>query len=74
MLAKTDPDAPPGKACTAFVVDRDTPGITPGRKVCWGESGGGGGGGVVQWSGFYIVCIIGVEHGTESIQHKWSHL
>eukprot|EP00731_Ephydatia_muelleri_P024021 Em0016g292a len=32
LLAKTDPDAPPGKACTAFIVDRDTPGITPGRK------------------------------------------
>ena len=43
MLAKTDPDAPAGKACTAFIVDRDTPGVTPGRKVCvyvyaWGQN------------------------------------
>ena len=33
VLAKTDPEAPAGKAFTGFVVDRDTPGITPGRKV-----------------------------------------
>eukprot|EP00753_Platysulcus_tardus_P002706 PLAT11823.1.p2 GENE.PLAT11823.1~~PLAT11823.1.p2 ORF type:complete len:406 (+),score=211.33 PLAT11823.1:36-1253(+) len=32
VLAKTDPDAPPGKAMTAFVMDADTPGITLGKK------------------------------------------
>ncbi|XP_065200895.1 medium-chain specific acyl-CoA dehydrogenase, mitochondrial-like [Planococcus citri] len=34
VLARTDPDpkCPPGKAFTGFIVDRDTPGVTPGRK------------------------------------------
>jgi len=32
-LARTDPDAPPGKGFTGFIVDRDSPGITVGRKV-----------------------------------------
>lgn len=32
VLARTDPDAPAGKAFTGFVVDADTPGITLGRK------------------------------------------
>ena len=33
MLARSDPKADAGKAFTAFVVDRDTPGVIPGRKV-----------------------------------------
>ena len=35
VLARTstDPKSPPGKAFTGFIVDRDTPGITVGRKV-----------------------------------------
>ena len=33
VLARSDPNARTGNAFTAFVVDRDTPGITPGRKV-----------------------------------------
>lgn len=35
VLARTNPDpkAPAGKAFTGFIVDRDTPGVTPGRKV-----------------------------------------
>ncbi|XP_055389295.1 medium-chain specific acyl-CoA dehydrogenase, mitochondrial-like [Condylostylus longicornis] len=34
VLARTNPDpkSPASKAFTAFIVDRDTPGITPGRK------------------------------------------
>lgn len=34
VLARTHPDpkAPSSKAFTAFIVDRDTPGLTPGRK------------------------------------------
>lgn len=34
VLARTNPDpkAPAGKAFTGFIVDRDTPGVTPGRK------------------------------------------
>ncbi|XP_049846385.1 probable medium-chain specific acyl-CoA dehydrogenase, mitochondrial isoform X4 [Schistocerca gregaria] len=34
VLARTDPDpkAPASKAFTGFIVDRDTPGVTPGRK------------------------------------------
>lgn len=34
VLARTDPDpkAPAGKAFTGFIVDRDTPGVIPGRK------------------------------------------
>lgn len=34
VLARTNPDpkAPAGKAFTAFIVDRDTPGLNPGRK------------------------------------------
>ncbi|XP_074032960.1 medium-chain specific acyl-CoA dehydrogenase, mitochondrial [Leptinotarsa decemlineata] len=34
VLARTDPDpkAPASKAFTGFIVDRDTPGLTPGRK------------------------------------------
>ncbi|KAJ0404376.1 hypothetical protein ATCC90586_003119 [Pythium insidiosum] len=32
VLAKTDPNAPAGKAFTGFIVDADTPGITVGRK------------------------------------------
>ncbi|XP_067662803.1 medium-chain specific acyl-CoA dehydrogenase, mitochondrial-like [Haliotis asinina] len=34
VLARTDPDpkAPAGKAFTGFIVDRDTPGVVPGRK------------------------------------------
>jgi len=32
VLAKTDPTAPAGKAFTGFIVDADTPGLTPGRK------------------------------------------
>lgn len=34
VLARTDPDpkAPAGKAFTGFIVDRNTPGITVGRK------------------------------------------
>jgi acyl-CoA dehydrogenase len=30
--SEADPKAPAGKAFTAFIVDRDTPGLTPGRK------------------------------------------
>ena len=33
MLAKTDSAAKAGEAFTGFIVDRDTPGVTPGRKV-----------------------------------------
>lgn len=35
VLARTNPDpkCSAGKAFTGFIVDRDTPGITPGRKV-----------------------------------------
>ena len=35
VLARTDPDpkTPTGKAFTGFIVDADTPGVTPGRKV-----------------------------------------
>lgn len=33
LLARSDPTAETGKAFTAFVIERDTPGITPGRKV-----------------------------------------
>ena len=35
VLARTDPDpkAPASKAFTGFIVERDTPGLTPGRKV-----------------------------------------
>lgn len=33
MLARSDPKEKAGNAFTAFVVDRDTPGVTPGRKV-----------------------------------------
>lgn len=34
VLARTNPDpkCPAGKAFTGFIVDRDTPGVTPGRK------------------------------------------
>lgn len=32
VLAKTDPTAKAGEAFTGFIVDRDTPGVTPGRK------------------------------------------
>lgn len=34
VLARTDPNpkAPASKAFTGFIVDRDTPGLTPGRK------------------------------------------
>lgn len=32
VLAKTDPTASAGSSCTAFIIDRDTPGVTPGRK------------------------------------------
>ncbi|XP_021936927.1 probable medium-chain specific acyl-CoA dehydrogenase, mitochondrial isoform X2 [Zootermopsis nevadensis] len=34
VLARTNPDpkCPAGKAFTGFIVDRDTPGLTPGRK------------------------------------------
>jgi len=32
VLAKTDPNASAGKGFTGFIVDADTPGITPGRK------------------------------------------
>jgi acyl-CoA dehydrogenase len=36
VLARTnlDPKCPPHKAMTGFIVERDTPGLTPGRKVC----------------------------------------
>ena len=35
VLARTDPDpkASTGKAFTGFIVEADTPGVTPGRKV-----------------------------------------
>lgn len=35
LLARTDPDpkASAGKAFTGFIVERDFPGVTPGRKV-----------------------------------------
>lgn len=34
VLARTNPDpkCPPGKAFTGFIVERETPGLTPGRK------------------------------------------
>lgn len=36
LLARTNPDpkCPAGKAFTGFIVERETPGLTPGRKVC----------------------------------------
>lgn len=33
VLARSDPKESPGKGFTAFVVDRDTPGVTPGKKA-----------------------------------------
>lgn len=35
VLARTDPDnnAPAAKAFSAFIVERDYPGVNPGRKV-----------------------------------------
>jgi acyl-CoA dehydrogenase len=40
VLARTadDPKTPAGKAFTGFIVDRDTPGVTVGRKVWWFSS------------------------------------
>lgn len=35
VLARTDPNAGAGKAFTGFIVERDTPGVTVGRKVNW---------------------------------------
>lgn len=37
VLARTNPDpkAPAGKAFTAFIVEREWPGVTPGRKVSY---------------------------------------
>jgi acyl-CoA dehydrogenase len=32
VLAKTDPDAKAGQAFTGFIVDRDSPGVSVGRK------------------------------------------
>ena len=32
VLAKTDPDAKAGKAFSGFIVERDSPGVTVGRK------------------------------------------
>ena len=32
VLAKTDDNAGAGKAFTGFIVDADTPGVTPGKK------------------------------------------
>ncbi|KAL9989523.1 hypothetical protein ACROYT_G004084 [Oculina patagonica] len=32
VLARTDPDAPAGKGFTGFIVDRNSPGVTVGRK------------------------------------------
>ena len=32
MLAKTDPDAKTGQAFSGFIVDRDSPGVSVGRK------------------------------------------
>lgn len=36
VLARTNPDpkAPASKAFTAFIVDRELEGVSPGRKVC----------------------------------------
>lgn len=35
VLARSDPDpkCPANKAFTGFIVERETPGVTPGRKV-----------------------------------------
>lgn len=35
VLARTNPDpkCPASKAFTGFIVERETPGLTPGRKV-----------------------------------------
>lgn len=35
LLARTDPDpkAPASRAFTGFIVEKDTPGVKPGRKV-----------------------------------------
>jgi len=40
VLARTnlDPKAPAHSSLTGFIVDRDTPGLTPGRKVCCSKS------------------------------------
>ena len=36
LLARTEePGTPASQAFTAFVIDRDTPGITPGKKASW---------------------------------------
>lgn len=37
VLARTNPDpkCPASKAFTGFIVERDSPGLTPGRKVNW---------------------------------------
>ena len=40
LLARTGAFSdPPNKAFTGFIIERDTPGITPGRKVRGGEIG-----------------------------------
>ncbi len=40
LLARTgEPNEPAGSAFTAFIVDRDSPGVTPGRKVGGREGG-----------------------------------
>ncbi len=40
LLARTgEPNEPAGSAFTAFIVDRDSPGVTPGRKVGRREGG-----------------------------------
>ena len=38
VLARTDPEAPAGKAFTGFIVDADAPGVTKGRKVLFPRS------------------------------------
>lgn len=64
VLARTDldPKAPASKAFTGFIVDADTPGLTPGRKVWY------------KWLSLKILTLfdfvfLGIKYGPKSFRH-----
>ncbi len=75
VLARTnlDPKAPAHKALTGFIVDRDTPGLTPGRKVKFLDPRN-----KLYKPEYFLESEIlnfpGNQYGPESFRYPWDHI
>lgn len=70
VLARTDPDpkCPANKAFTGFIVEKDMPGVTPGRKVRYKTAIT-----LIMYKSLKLI-LLGRQYGPKGVRYAWNHL